>query len=144
VVVKVGKPRVSHVSLTGLASRRAKLSFTVKVAGNAPAIKAISVSLPRGLTFARKAKALTRGITVRTGNGARLKFTVKLRHGTLQITLKRSSRTVRVTIGGSAIKVAAKLANAVRHRKIKRLTVVLRVTDTSRHTSRAAFKLKVR
>jgi hypothetical protein len=142
--VVVGKPSQSHASLSGLAKRKARLSFTVNAGSNAPAIKTISVSLPRGLAFARKTKQLTNGITLRGANGKRLKFTVKRSHGTLQITLKSPASTVRVTIGGSAITVSAKLAKAVAHKRTKRLSVVLRVTDAGHKTTRLTIRLKVR
>jgi len=141
---KVGKPSESHASLSGVARRKARLSFTVKAGKNAAALKTISVSLPRGLTFTRKTKKLTKGITVKGANGKRLKFTTKLGHGSLQIKLKSPASTVRVTIGGSAMTVATKLAKAVKHKKTKHLTVVLKVTDASNKTTRLTLKLKVR
>ena len=140
----VGKPSQSHASLTGLAKRKARLSFTVSAGSNAPAIKTISVSLPGGLTFAGKTKQLTKGTSVTGANGKRLKFTVKRSHGTLQITLKSPASTVRVTIGGPAITVTAKLAKAVKHKRTKKLTVVLKVTDASHNTTRLTIRLKVR
>ena len=141
----VGKPSESHASLSGLAKRKAKLSFTVKAGSNAAPIKTISVSLPRGLTFARQTKKLTNGITLKDANGKRLKFTAKRSHGTLQIKLKSPASTIRVTIRGPAITVTAKLANAVKHKKTKKLTVVLKVTDASNTTTRLSLnKLKVR
>jgi hypothetical protein len=140
----VGKPSQSRASLSGLAKRKARLSFTVKAGSNAPAIKTISVSLPRGLAFARKTKQLTKGITVTGANGKRLKFTVKRRGGTLQITLKSPASTARVTIGGSAITVTANLARAVAHRKTKQLTVVVKLTDAKNKATRLTLKLKVR
>jgi hypothetical protein len=142
-VPKVGKPSESHASLSGVARRKARLSFTVKAGKNAAALKTISVSLPRGLTFTRKTKKLTKGITVKSANGKRLKFTAKLGHGSLQIKLKSPASTVRVTIGGSAMTVATKLAKAVKHKKTKRLTVVLKLTDASNKTTRLTLKLKV-
>jgi hypothetical protein len=142
--VPVGKPSESSASLSGLAKRKARLSFTVKAGSNAAAIKTISVSLPRGLAFARKTKQLTKGIKVTGANGKRLKFTVKLSRGTLQITLKSPANTGGVTIGGPAITVTANLTKAVAHGKTKKLTVVLELTDASHKTTRLTLSLKVR
>lgn len=141
---KVGKPSESRGSLSGVAKRKARLAFTIKAGANAPAIKTISVSLPRGLGFTHKTKKLRKGITVRGANFRRLKFTIKLRRGTLQIKLRSAAKTVHVTIAGSAITVSKKLARAVKHKKTKKLRVVLKVTDASNATTTLRPKLKVR
>src|SRR5207302_8161344 len=73
-----GAPRLSRVSLAGLASAKPVLSFRVARGTNASRLKSLSVSLPRGLLFLSK-----RGIFVSGSHGLRLSG------GKLTITLKR-------------------------------------------------------
>jgi hypothetical protein len=139
-----GAPRVSRVSLSGVAKRRAKLAFTLAAGSNAPAIKTISVSLPKGLGFARKTKTLAKGIKLTGSRGTHLKLRLGLSHGTLKLTLKSPATNVRVTIGPPAITVAAKLARAAKRKKVKRLTVVVKLTNTGNKTTRFSLRLKPR
>jgi hypothetical protein len=140
---KAGKPSVTHTSLRGVAKRKAKLAFTLAAGSNAPAIKTISVSLPNGLGFSHKTKALTRGITVTGSGGRHLKLRLGLSHGTLKISLKSPATNVRVTIGTPAITVTARLARAAKRKKVKRLDVVVKLTNTSNKTTRFSLELKL-
>jgi hypothetical protein len=141
--LKVGKPTASHASLSGVAKRKAKLAFTLAAGSNAAAIKTISVSLPKGLGFSHKTKTLTKGITVASSSGKHLKLRLGLSHGTLKITLKSAATSVRVTIRAPAITVTAKLARAAKHKKVKRLNVIVKLTNTSNKTTRFSLRLKL-
>jgi hypothetical protein len=140
----VGKPSESQGSLSGIARRKAVLAFTVKAGTNAPSIKTISVSLPSGLSFAHNSTTLTKGIALTSASGRHLKFRVRLSHGTLVITLKSAATFVHVTVGRSAIAVTGRLANAVKHHNVKRLTIGLKVIDAHGKTTRFSLKLKVK
>lgn len=138
-----GPPTLSNAKLSGVKSGRPKLAFTISAGiNNALALQSVSVSLPRGVRFAKKTKSLAKGISVKT-NGAKVKFKARVRHGLLTITLKQSEPTVSVTIRKPAISVTRTLKSKVRHHKVKKLSFGLRATDTSNHTTTLAIRLKV-
>jgi hypothetical protein len=137
----VGKVSASHASLSGVGKRKAKLGFTLTVSRNAPAIKAITIGLPKGLGFSTSKKNLAKGITV-TGSGAkRLKFTAKVSHGKLTLTLTTAASSARVTISGPATSVSRALAGNVEHHKVKTLRVTLAAADTGHGTTRFTLNL---
>jgi subtilase family serine protease len=133
-----GKPG-AKMTLSGIASRKPKLSFKLSAGSNAPALKSVSISLPSGLSFAKKAKTLAAGLKVQGS-----KFTAKLKHGVLTISFKKSLRNVTITLGRPAVSVSGSLASKVMHHKVKRLTVTLRATNTSNQTTRISVKLKAK
>jgi hypothetical protein len=145
-VVKPAPPRaktkVSKLGLTGLANGRPKLSFSIGAAKGARSLKAVSISLPRGLSFTRKSKRLSKGLTVK--NGRKLKFKTKLNHGVLTISLKKPQGKVSITAARPALGVSRSLASKVRKHKVKKLTVVLKSTDTANKTTRLPERLRVK
>jgi hypothetical protein len=143
VAIPIAPPTVSHVSLTGVAKRKAKLKFTVSAGGNAPAFKSIAVKLPGGLTFSKSSKTLLKGIIVKGANGKKVKIKVKVGKGILAITLAKSVRKATFTIASPAISVSGNLANKVKHRKVKALNVAVTVTDISHRVTPLIFRTKV-
>ncbi|HEY2260294.1 MAG TPA: protease pro-enzyme activation domain-containing protein [Solirubrobacteraceae bacterium] len=144
-VVKAAKRRpvsARSVSLTGLAKGKPKLSFSVAAAQGTPSLKVVSISLPKGLSFARRAKALGKGLTLK--NGRKLKFKTKLKRGVLTISLKKSTRKASITAARPALGVSRSLASKVRRHKVKKLTVVLKLTDTAKRTTKLPERLKVK
>lgn len=129
----------SRVSLKGIGSRKPKLSFTLTATSGQPALKSVSISLPGGLKFAKKAKTLKKGLSVK--NGKKVKFKTK---GKLTITFTRSQRKVTVTIKGPALGVTKSLAKKVRKHKVKKLTVTLKAFNTSKRSTKITEKLKVK
>ena len=89
---KQGQPKLSGVSLTGLAGGKPSLSFSVAHGTNAPNLKRLSVSLPAGLKFKSK-----KGISVGGSH------TLRIAGGRLIITLKRPGARVAVRIGSGAL-----------------------------------------
>jgi len=136
-----GKVSSSHTSLSGVGKRKAKLGFTLTVGRNAPAIKAITIGLPRGLGFSSSKKNLAKAINVKGSGAKKLKFTAKASHGKLTITLKTAASTARVTISSPAITVSRALAGNVKHHKVKTLQVTLSAADTGHRTTRLTLKL---
>jgi hypothetical protein len=137
-----GRATVKSDKLSGIPTRKPKLSVTFEAGTNAPALKSVSVTLPNGLSFANKAKSLAKGIGVKDG-GKKVKFKAKVQRGRLTITFKTSQRTATITIGKPAISVSRSLASKVKHHKIKRLSVGLRATDTANTTTKISIKPKV-
>jgi hypothetical protein len=126
----------AHASLTGVAKRKVKLSFTITAARNASAVKTIAVGLPKGMSFSSRAKHLTKGVSVTGRRGKRLKFTASVRHGVLTITLKAGATSVQIRIVNPAIAASGSLASKVKRRRLHALAVVVRATDASRTSTR--------
>jgi DNA-binding beta-propeller fold protein YncE len=141
------RPTASHESITGVAKRKPKLAFTVAAGKNAPALKTIAVSLPGGLSFSSKKKSLAHDITLKGANGKRLKFTAKLSHGVLTITLGAAAAKAQVTIASPELSASKSLAKKVkkskagkRHKPVK-LSFKLAATDAHHTTTRLTLKL---
>jgi subtilase family serine protease len=142
-IVKPGPPTSSGDSLGNLSKRKAKLSFKLAAGSFAPPIKSFSVSLPGGLSFAKKAKTLGKGIVLKGANGKQAKYSLKLSRGVLTISLKSPQTNLSFSIAPPATSVSSSLAGKVRNRKVKKLSVIVKVVNTSRATTRLTLKLKV-
>ena len=142
-IVKPGSPTSSGDSLGNLSKRKAKLSFKLAAGSFAPPIKSFSVSLPGGLSFAKKAKTLGKGIVLKGANGKQAKYSLKLSRGVLTISLKSPQTNLSFSIAPPATSVSSSLAGKVRNRKVKKLSVIVKVVNTSRATTRLTLKLKV-
>jgi hypothetical protein len=102
-------PKLSAVSLTGLASRRPALGFKLARGTDAPNLKSVTISLPRGLTV--KPKHLGKGISVSAASK------LKLSGGKLTITLKRPAASLSVRIGSAALLESKQLQQQARAHK---------------------------
>ena len=110
----VGAPTVSQVSLSGVASGHPALRLTIAAGEKAPELRAVSIALPRGLSFGRSTRATSR---VTGQSGRRVAFSSRLIRGRLQITLVRPAQKVRIAVARAAIKATGGLAaNVRRHR----------------------------
>ena len=56
----IGKPTAKWVKISGLGKRKPKLTLTLNAGTNAPALKAVAITLPKGLSFARTSRRWTR------------------------------------------------------------------------------------
>jgi hypothetical protein len=97
----VSAPRVSHLALTGLATGRPRLAFTLHVARGWPALQTVAFSAPRGLRL-------------RSGAGVAVSVphSVRVGHGVVSIVLNRQA--VRITVGSPALGESAALRAAAR------------------------------
>jgi hypothetical protein len=135
-----GAPTLTRVSLTGVSVRRAKLRFTAVAGSGAPGLLKLSVSPPRGLSFA--AKKLARGVGVSGPGGSPVSSSAHLRRGALAMTLSRSER--RITVGVSdAITVTKSLADRLKHHA-ESLTIVVSVSDASGKVTRLIARVTVK
>jgi hypothetical protein len=117
-----GPPRLVSLSLGGLAAGKPSLSLTVAHGSNAPKLKAVTVSLPGGLSFATKRPI--RGISV---GGA---HTLRIAGGKLTITLKRPALRVSVRISPLALLEGKRLLqHARKHHAVPKVRVS--VTDAA-------------
>ncbi len=134
-----GQPTVTGPSLAGVAKRYARLTFTVRAASHGLAIRTIVVALPAGLSFDRN--GLAKGVTIAGSSGRHLRFTAKLRHGALTISLGSPRRSVKVTLHGRAITVGRKLASELGHETTRTVKVIVKTIDPSGRTTRLTLKL---
>jgi hypothetical protein len=117
-------------SLTGV--RRGKPSLTLKLrATGATKLSTIGIKPPSGLTVAAPSKRLRSGLHVRSGGHA-VRFTTRVKHGTLTITLRSPTAAVQVTLGGSALHASRTLVRraAVKHPKPLRFTITTKARTT--------------
>jgi subtilase family serine protease len=139
-----GLPKQSRASLTGVGKGQPKLAFTLTAGTGAPKLKKIVVALPRGLAFARNARSLRNGITLRGRNGGRIRpASLKVSGGKLAITLSGAGTTqVRVTIAPPALSASSGLVGNVQSHRSRKLGVTLKVVDAGSQATTIAMKLK--
>jgi hypothetical protein len=132
-----GAPTVSRGSLTSVGVARPRLSFTLASGRDAPSIKSINVSLPRGLHFTASRST----VTVTGRKGGHLSFTARLVHGELVLTLKTASPQVEVTISSPRLAASGTLTSAIARHQAGRVTLTMRVTDADKLTTRLSQKM---
>jgi subtilase family serine protease len=132
-----GAPSVAHVALSGVAAGRPKLAFTVTAGRKAPWLKAISIRLSSGLSFARTA----RRVTIAFG-GRRLAFSSRLVGGRLRVLLAAPVWRIRVTIATGAIRTTARLAANVQRQRHPVVAIAVMTTDSSGHGVAARARIK--
>jgi hypothetical protein len=128
-------PMVSGSALKLRAKPR--LAFTVSAAPERPSLAAITVVGPRGISFARKAAKLARGVAVSAG-GMRVGFSA-VGGRALTIRLSRAAATARVTIGAPALLISKHLARGTRRHAFGTLAFALKVVDTENTTTQLAL-----
>lgn len=135
---RIGSPRVSSVTLSGIRKRHPKLQFTVSSGENAPALEMAAISLPRGLRFAGG----WRRVAVIGPDGHPAGFSSTLRHGVLAIRLRTPKTRIRVTIAYMTLTATRSEAAAVRSGHAGKLRITLTVTDARSHRSRLTTTIK--
>jgi subtilase family serine protease len=133
-----GAPKISRVSLSRVGAAHPRLSFVVAAGRNAPSIKTVNVTLPRGLHFT-KSRAT---VSVTGPKGRHLKFTARLVHNALVLTLKTASSQAHVTISSPRLAASGSLTAALARHESEHVTVTVRVTDGAKLTTRLSKKLK--
>jgi subtilase family serine protease len=131
-------PKLSRTSLSSVGAARPKLTFTVTAGKDAPELKSINVTLPRGLHFT-KSRAT---VTVTGKNGRRLKFTVSLQRAALVLKLRSATEEVRVTIASPRLAASGSLTSALARHQATHVTLTVRVTDAGKRTTRLSAKVK--
>jgi len=131
-------PALSHLSLSRVGVARPRLSFTLTAGRDAASIKTINVGLPRGLNFTKSTSTVT--VTGRTGK--RLKFSARLVHGALVLTLRTATPQVHVTISSPRLAASGSLTSAIARHQASRVTLTLGVTDAVNLTTRLSQKIK--
>ena len=142
--IRPGPPSATNVSLSGLATGRPKLRFTLHAGQSAAPIHTIQLTLPRGLRFFHHPRA------VRITAAAQQ---VELSPGTLTATLRRPAESLEITIARPAISELKPLAAAIRrvrrynrtHRRKHRLAIRIRcaVTDATGQRTNLTLHTKI-
>lgn len=134
-----GLPTASHTGLSGLARRRPKLRFTVRAGVDGPALRAVQVRLPAGLSFTSGAEH----ITVSGPGGKRAKASGRLSHGVLTVTFASPLASAQATLSFPALRASAALAGRAQRRRPGTLRVVVTATDASRRATALMLRLAV-
>ena len=131
-------PALSRVSLSSVGASRPTLSFTVTAGRDEPALKSISIVLPRGLHFTKSRST----VSVTGPRGKHLRFTASLKDGGLVVTLRTATPQARVTISSPRLAASGSLTAALARHQATRVTLTVRVTDAVRLTTRLTGRTK--
>jgi hypothetical protein len=137
-----GRPTITG-GLTVNAKGRPSLSLKVGAGTNAPPIQSIVVVPSKQVRFAKRTRDLTRGITVRSGSGHRLKSVARLRGGDLVVTLRTAAvrtASLRVTVPAITLIKVKKAPPGKRHRAAVLQSLTVTVTDAL--SFRTAFSVR--
>lgn len=142
----VVKPLVAvlaeRVSLAGVSSGHPRLTMTLAAAVAEPPLKAISISLPGGLTLSRNRGGARQAITVRASHG-RLKASLAVKLHSLAISLKKPAATVRISVGAASLNAGKTLVAATRSHKHPTVRLILTVTQPHAPKTRLLLHVKV-
>ncbi|HET6867800.1 MAG TPA: putative Ig domain-containing protein, partial [Solirubrobacteraceae bacterium] len=132
------KPTLSRVSLSRVGAARPRLSFMLTAGRDAPKLKSVSVTLPRGLRFTRAHATVSV-----TGRGnRRVRYTVSLQHGTLVLKVSSPAQQLHVTITYPRLQAGSSLVSALARHHGTRVGLTVRATDALRLTTRLTAKVK--
>lgn len=134
------KPKLSAAHTIGLLRGHPSLGFKLTTAKGQPKLTALTVALPKGLSFTRHRvhkKLTVTGITVK---GAKVK-TLSLSGGRLHITLRKAVAGLTVTIGSTALKESGALRSRAQHGKVKSLKLTVTTLNTKHKKSTVSLKI---
>jgi len=128
------------VTLADLATGKPRLSFTATAGKDAPKLRSLTVSLPKGLTVVAKRVHGKRTVAVKL-TGAKLK-SATLSGGKLVITATKPASKLSVKL--TALRESASLKTKAKAKKLKglKLRVVMRNANGKQTTASAAVRLK--
>ncbi|HWF26197.1 MAG TPA: hypothetical protein VG275_12155, partial [Solirubrobacteraceae bacterium] len=130
---------VSRASLTGVAKRRPRLTFSLTAGPGEPPVKTFTVTV-RGVTVvASGSHRLRRGVAI----ARQARFAATVRGRRLTITLRKPVGRLRVTIFGDALAVSRALARRVRAHKVRAAHLLLTAAQTGRVRTRLKVPLAV-
>lgn len=123
----VGPPKVSGLTISGVAAGHPRLGFTVTAGHGAPLLKAIAIRLSSGLSFAH----LAGRILVTGAYGRRVTFVPRVAGGRLQLVLRATAAQVRISIRPGAISATRSLAADVQLHRSPAVAVTVTTLDSS-------------
>ena len=120
-------------AVSGLSTGRPSMRFTVSVSRRTPELERLTVMLPTGLAFRARGRAghlTVRGVSL---SGAKIRALRLARHR-LVISLRRDSRSVRVTLGPDSLRETRALRREAETHRLRRLRLKVGVRDAQRRT----------
>jgi hypothetical protein len=135
---RIGSPRISGHSLSGVSKRRPTLRLMLAAGKAAPGLRSISIRLPSALHVARRAKQ----VTVTGVHGTRLGFSASVKHGMLTVMLRHAATLAKVTVRYATLTVTRHEASAARRGRAAKLGITVTVTDS--HGKRTTLRTSVR
>jgi subtilase family serine protease len=137
---RIGTPRITGHSLSGVAKSRPTLRLTIAAGRASPGIRTVSIRLPSGLRFARKAKQ----VMVTGRHATRLGFSASVKHGVLTVRLRHAASTAKVTVGYATLTASRHEAAAARRGHARKLQISVTVTDSHGNRTRLQTSVKPR
>jgi hypothetical protein len=130
---RAAPPTVTSRVVSGLTSGKPRLELGIAARGQNPPIDALTITLPRGLSFTTSHTRLTRGVSI---GGATGKYTIAVEHGRLVVTFAAFASRPRVEIKAPALFESKNLLSRARVAAMPRqgdldLRGTLRVTDVT-------------
>jgi subtilase family serine protease len=138
-IKKAASLKASKITLAGLTKRKPTLTFTI--GGGKTALKAFSISVPKGLAFSNKPRLLNKGVKIKAGKKAAA-FAATVKKGVLAITLKKTAKKVTVTIGRPALTITRSEAGKIKRKKVKTLALTIKTTNAKKKTHTQKVTLK--
>jgi hypothetical protein len=134
---RAAPPTVTSRVISGLTSGKPRLELGIAARGQNPPIDALTITLPRGLSFTTSHTRLTRGISI---GGATGKYTIAVQHGRLVVTFAAFASRPRAQIKAPALLESKNLllrarVAALPHQGGLGLRGTLRVTDITGETT---------
>ncbi len=130
-------------ALAGIARGKPKLQVTLTSVAGGPQFIRVAIAMPEGLGFSVSKRSLVAGITITGSRGIRLRFVPKIAHGSLVLTMRRPTRSLKAQIEGGALKVLKQFAVSVKTRRTGTVRMRLTVTDKRGLTLRSSLRFRV-
>ena len=135
-------PSVAGASLSGIAMRHARLSFTLTAGTSTAPLKEIVISLPSGLSLAGPRRDLAHDVVIKGGH-RRLPFTASAEHNRLAIALRAPASQAQVTVLSPVLAVSRTLAHNATTERLKTLAVGVTATSTQDTTTPATLRFNL-
>jgi hypothetical protein len=104
----------------------------------------VTVSVPRGLSLSGAAHSLDRGLTVIGSHGRRARFTARIRHGALTISLASAASQLSIAVGPAELSASGSTAARAGRGRGMPVTIGLTATDVHGTTSDMRLRLSAR
>jgi subtilase family serine protease len=137
-VVKVRRARlkVLGAKLKGVAAGEPKLSLAFEAVGGRNHFGAVSVVVPRGLSFARTQLLLRRGVAVENAHGRPLPFASKVSAGKLSLKFGGLQKKIELTVSFPALRSESSFSKKVGLGKVGQVKLILSAKTKERTNSR--------
>ena len=136
------EPPTLSASLRNVKLGKAAVSVRLAAGANAPALAEVVISLPKGLTFSRKASSLRKGLSATFGS-AKLHFTIGGGGRTLTLRFATAEPDAVITVGTPAIVESSGLRQRAKAGKVKHVALTIEVIDAHGTSTRLSATVRV-